>query len=114
MRDGKELQLQCSEGILHLEPVIVTDDPFLFAVSWPQLRWDKIIHALSVQDYSLGNTRAAVLTGYFYQCGGLDLPQCHQHLNSPISSDTSPVMLSPSSLRSCFSFFLLCLFLITK
>lgn len=115
MRDRKDLSLQCSEDVLHLEPVVVTDDPFLFALSWPQLRQDEIIHILSVQDYSLGNTRTAVLTGYFYQSDGLNLPQCHQHLNSLISSDTSPVMLLPSTLRSCFSFFFFTLFiLITK
>lgn len=93
MRDGKELPLQCSEDVLHFELVVVTD-PFLFAVEWSQLRQDEIIHTLSVQDYPLWNTRAAVLSGYFYQSDGLNLPQCHQHLNSLISSDTSPVILS--------------------
>lgn len=105
----KELPLQHGEDVLHLELVVVTD-PFLFAVNLPQLRQDGIIHMHSVQDYSLGNTRTAVLMGYFYQYDGLNLPQCHQHLNSLISSNISSVMLLPSSLRSCFSFNSLCIF----
>lgn len=60
MRDGKELPLQCSEDVLHLEPMVVTDNAFLFALSWPQLRQDEIIHILSVQDYSLGNARTVI------------------------------------------------------
>ena len=113
MRGGKELLLQCADGILHLQPVVVTDNPFLFAASWPQMRQDEIIHILSLCDCSLGNTRTAVSTGYFYQYDGLNLSQCHQHLNSLISSDTSPVMLLPTSPRSCFSFFTLS-FSVTK
>lgn len=59
----------------------------------------------------LGECKNCYLTGYFYQSDGLNLPQCHQHLNSLISSDTSPVIcycLTPSGavfLSSYFVFF---------